>query len=235
MRERQGTYDLPKSIEKVVKLEKPKVCMTIKLPYFWEFSSFGRKRYFRNSMHTDTLKVFASTIRELKPQIREELFVEGRVIDESTWKELRKHPAYNFFYRNRSYRRGSSHREKTIRLLMPKTSKVTEEQVRRYGGLDFKPSSLSRRFGFGIGWYPASFLLTKVNCDYFYNSLAPFLSGVNQFRIGSDRLKPGVLWMVGIRMMMDFEHEIHRVADSITSHVDEKVLEASARIFTFER
>jgi hypothetical protein len=231
MQERQKTIALPRGLEKVAELEKPEISMVVKLPFFREILMFGGRRYCRASMHTDMMGVFARTLEDLKPEIRKNLLIEGRLIDKKTWDDLNEHPAYDFFISRRECRGDGSESRDTIRILMPKNSKVTEKQVRNYIKLDFKPNSLSKKFGFRTAWYPASFIMRKARDEFSFNSLAPFLGAVNQFRIGSNDLKPGIVRMVGVRMMLEFERQIDNVADSILDHVSEKAIEASAKIF----
>ena len=207
--------------------------MTVKLPYIVN-SNNSRNIYSRTSMHTDNMSILVGSLRDLKPEIRNNLLIQGRSINKKTWGDLFEDPVYEFFFSRRGERNRLGTRREIAQLLVPKSLKMTDKQVRRFAKLDFKPQSLAKKYNFGVGWYPANFFVRKSQNDYSYNSLAPFIGAVNQFQIGSNTLKPGTVRMVGLRMMMDFEeHEIF-VADSIINHLSSKVLDAASRIISLE-
>jgi hypothetical protein len=231
MKERSPQITLSEEVKKAVKFKQPEYHMVVRLPYIRSYGEgFWDQKHQYMSMHTDMMGSLCRTLCGLKSEIRDELLIEGRVMGKKEWNKLTKHPAYTFFYVRRVYRNNLDVRKETVSYLVPKSLKLTDRQLRNYVNLDFKPETLSGEIGFRVGWYPAEYLMEKAKNETSFNSLAPFLGAVNQFQIGSNGLKPGILRMIGLRLMLNFEKETGNVAKSLVNRLSEKVITASSKV-----
>lgn len=223
--------EAPVNPERKIEFERPKYTMNVRLPLvsFGLLGLFWGKRYLL-SMHTDMMGSFVRTLEELKPEIREKLLIQARVLDLKTWRKLSDSDVYTFFYESRYYRGDMQARRETLKLLVPKRINLTDQEIKEYVKLDFTPASLSKEFGFEVGWYKANFLMKRKEDGESFNSLAPYLGAVNQFQIGSNKLGPGILRMVGIRLIQGFEDDTVFVCQSGLANLSDRIIEASSKV-----
>jgi hypothetical protein len=216
---------LPRYIENVVEFEAPENSMIVRLPRYYGTT---------NCMHTDMMGTLVRSLDSMKPEIRGKFLIQGRAMNSATWRKFRSNTAYEFFYNSRYYRKTVDNKREVIQILVPKNIKLTDSQVRDYCKLEFTPESLSQEYGFRAGWYPANFMMDRVNDEESFNSLAPFLGAVNQFKIGTNELKPAILRMVSLKLMMGFEEATVSVSHSVTSRLSQKTIDSVSKVVEIE-
>jgi hypothetical protein len=222
MKERDTNSALPKYIEKVVEFEMPENDMIVRLP---------RSSGTTSCMHTDMMGSLVRSLRTIKPEIRKRFLIQGRVMDSATWQKFKNDRVYRYFYEMRCFKEKADNKREVIKVLVPKKLKLTDSQVRDYYKLVFTPESLSEKYGFCVGWYPAKFIADRAEGEESFNSLAPFLGAVNQFKIGSNELKPAMLKMVGLKIMMGFEDDERCVVShSVTARLSQKTIDSVSRV-----
>lgn len=230
--ERKTNLGLPVYVEREVVFDAPEKSILVHLPYVEETLFWDSNRQYL-SMHTDMMGEFCRTINSLKPSVRNELLIQTRVMTPQQWEDLTDHDVFYFFYKRRSYRRGIDERRHTMTYLLPKGKKITEARIRDYFMLDFSPKTLASEIGFKVGWFRAEWLAKKAENEESFNSLAPFIGAINQFKIGSNTLKPGILRQVATRFRLGFESGESDVRNSIYDELSDEAIDASADIVKY--
>ncbi len=230
--ERKPNIDLPVYVEREVVFDAPDKSLVVHLPYVEETTFWDSNRQYL-SMHTDMMGIFCRTIRSLKKEVRDQLLIQARAMTSGQWEAMTDHDVFYFFYKRRGYRGGMDNRRQTMAYLVPKGTRITEKRMRDYFMLDFSPKTLASEIGFKVGWFRAEWLAKKDEDEESYNSLAPFIGAINQFRIGSNTLKAGVLRQVATRFRMEFESGASDVRNSIYDELSDEAIDASADIVKY--
>lgn len=176
---------------------------TVDVPNINEVSVSVKK--VRLAMHTDNMRILLSALSYSPklPQLR----IEGRIISDQQFEELKRHPVYQFYMNSRLQRASSSDQQDVLVCLFPDNLGVDQQEASRLLELPFSPSTLSSKLGFRTGYFDARKLVEKWQTKGAVNDFLPQFGGVNEFRIGSDSLSTHELEQEAARIARRFQDE----------------------------
>ncbi|KKU57489.1 MAG: hypothetical protein UX80_C0015G0023 [Candidatus Amesbacteria bacterium GW2011_GWA2_47_11b] len=186
-------------------------------------------RNVRLAMHTDNLGIFLSALSS-SPELAS-LKIEGRVITEEQFEELKRHPVYRFYMSGRVQRARQTSTLDVLIYLLPRDLNVDQQEASRLLELPFSPPTLSREVGFRTGFFEARKLVEKWQREGNVNTFLPQFGGVNELTIGSDSLSQRELEEVTARIARRFQDEQAALLNQASVNLNSLINLSSASLY----
>lgn len=163
MLEGEYVYEPVAGRDSPVEKVNPKWSLTVQLPRIrYESCSNHELKELASGMHTDMILSLRTSLKSLKPNILQNLLIEGRLLqDEEQFKKLREHPLHKFFFLGREHLTRGKRQQIVTQYLLPNDLDITLEEARKYSKMNYTPSTLSKELGFQTVWYPAIEILNR--------------------------------------------------------------------------